>query len=196
MIRPRKALELWSCLRPQQGSQKAEERLGDDEQLAQVHPVGHHTAPRPEQERGGTPTAARTSPRSLGERVSSRTSQPMAVCCKKVPLAETTDPRSRAETAGTEVHERNCGRWPPYAPRGANVTHKPLAAIDDTTDIQSYPGRAVPATLTRGQMRIGAAPSRAHSCGHSLSVSWQIRFSLARQLRRPDASGAELTAED
>ena len=40
----------------------------------------------------GIPPAAKTSPRSLGEPVSSRTSQPIAVCCKKVPLAETTWP--------------------------------------------------------------------------------------------------------
>ena len=40
----------------------------------------------------GIPPAARTNPRSPGEPVSSRTSQPIAVCCKKVPLAETTWP--------------------------------------------------------------------------------------------------------
>jgi hypothetical protein len=40
----------------------------------------------------GMPPEARTSPSELAEPVSLRTSQPMAVCCRKVPLAETTCP--------------------------------------------------------------------------------------------------------
>ena len=41
--------------RPQQGSQEAIERLGDDEELAQVHPVGHRPAPGAEQQRRDSP---------------------------------------------------------------------------------------------------------------------------------------------
>jgi hypothetical protein len=42
--------------------------------------------------RRGMPLDARTSPREVGEPVSFRTSERMEVCCKKVPLADTTCP--------------------------------------------------------------------------------------------------------
>ena len=41
--------------RPQQRGQEAIERLGDEKELAQVHPVGHRPAPGAEQQRGDPP---------------------------------------------------------------------------------------------------------------------------------------------
>ena len=50
------------------------------------------TPPQGPSNNEGIPPAASTSPRSLAECVSSKTSQLMAVCCKKLPLADTTCP--------------------------------------------------------------------------------------------------------
>jgi hypothetical protein len=65
----------------------------------------------------GRPPAARTRPSEAAEPVSCSTSQPIAVCCKNVPLAETTCPAKNLRK-GVDSRARK------------DPLRKPLAGVD------------------------------------------------------------------
>jgi hypothetical protein len=87
---------------------------GGHEQLAQIDPAATAPPQGPES-RERIPPAARTRPRSPpGDPVRSRTSRPMAVCCRKLRLAETTWPpkyrrKSRDRRARNELPALTAG---------------------------------------------------------------------------------------
>jgi hypothetical protein len=116
---------------PQRGDQHTVSRLGDDKQPAQadrsatVPPHGPNSS-------DGTPPAASTRPSSAAEPVSRRTSQPIAVCCTKVPLAEATWPAKYSRN-GRERSARNVPRLTEA------VARSPGAVPAGTPDAEGWP---------------------------------------------------------